>query len=230
MEKTPGALQMMGKLLFSYSSELINLDLSKGLPPSLVADEPSLSFAMKRVDINMEAYLTELGWLTHSVTPHVQSVEMHNQPINSLALISVRCTTQAIECSRIYLPTDGNTIQDDAAEVFRWRVGHRVILGGSSKLLYRFVRKELNTPFHCGLVEHPTVKGDDVPNRPRKTIGSWISIIIDAIVDGRIQAPPRDAYTGTLQNGDAGKLRNGVGNVQKSETGRIKNRVDSRPV
>ncbi|KAK6346576.1 hypothetical protein TWF696_006698 [Orbilia brochopaga] len=315
MEKTRGALQMMGKLLFSYSSELINPDLSKGLPPNLVADEPSLSFTMKGVDINMAAYLSELGWLTHSVTPHVQSAEMHNQPINSLALISARYTMQAVElvsmmsacllyvaCQaldlrvrdilflealedevgtaveemlgylvpetaefqkqlktavsrswkessredlqvRIRLLSDAiaaawaplahgkvvkastdrlklvqehickeaeslfNTMQQKS---FNGELGTESYLGVSSKLLYRFVRTELNVPFHCGLVEHPTVKGDDVPARPRKTIGAWISIIFNAIIDGRIQAPLQGAYTKGAQQIKSEKLQNGV--------------------
>ncbi|KAF3098996.1 hypothetical protein TWF706_006581 [Orbilia oligospora] len=315
MEKTRGALQMMGKLLFSYSSELINPDLSKGLPPNLVADEPSLSFTMKGVDINMAAYLSELGWLTHSVTPHVQSAEMHNQPINSLALISARYTMQAVEivsmmsacllyvaCQALdlrvrdlkfmealedqvkkaveeqsgHLGEEKGNLQKSLKEavVRSWRESSREdlhvrirhmsdaiaaawvalsynniaensidhlklvqkhicqqaealfkkmqqksfngeldtesYLGVSSKLLYRFVRKELNVPFHCGLVEHPTVKGSDVPTRSRKTIGSWISIVFDAIVDGRIQTPVRDSYTKTMGKGVNGKLQDGV--------------------
>lgn len=97
LEKIREGLQMVGKLLFSYSSELINPDLNKGLPPNLAADDPSLSFTMKGVDISMAAYLSELGYLANSVTSHVQSAEMHNQSINSLALISARYTLQAAE-------------------------------------------------------------------------------------------------------------------------------------
>ncbi|KAF5624630.1 phenylalanine ammonia-lyase [Fusarium tjaetaba] len=97
MEKTRLALQMVGKLLFSLSSELINPTMNRGLPPNLVADDPSLSFTMKGIDISMAAYLSELGFLANPVTPHVQSAEMHNQSINSLALISGRYTLQAAE-------------------------------------------------------------------------------------------------------------------------------------
>ncbi|CAM1509751.1 Fc.00g000860.m01.CDS01 [Cosmosporella sp. VM-42] len=97
MERTRLSLQMVGKLLFSLSSELINPDLNKGLPPNLAADDPSLSFTMKGVDVNMAAYMSELAFLANPVTSHVQSAEMHNQPINSLALISARYTMQSIE-------------------------------------------------------------------------------------------------------------------------------------
>lgn len=47
---------------------------------------------MKGVDINMTHDMSELAYLAHSVGSHVQSAEMHNQPINSLALISARYT------------------------------------------------------------------------------------------------------------------------------------------
>lgn len=97
MEKSRLSLQMIGKLLFSLSSELINPDLNKGLPANLAADDPSLSFTMKGIDVNMAAYMSELAFLANPVSSHVQSAEMHNQPINSLALISARYTLQAVE-------------------------------------------------------------------------------------------------------------------------------------
>ncbi|KAJ5896683.1 uncharacterized protein N7473_006082 [Penicillium subrubescens] len=96
-EKTRLALQMMGKMLFSVSSELINPDLNRGLPSNLSADDPNLSFTMKGVDINMAAYMSELAFLANPVSSHVQSAEMNNQPINSLAFISARYTMQAVE-------------------------------------------------------------------------------------------------------------------------------------
>lgn len=97
MEKNRLSLQMIGKLLFSLSSELINPTLNKGLPPNLVVDDPSLSFTMKGIDISMAAYMSELAFITNPVTSHIQSAEMHNQSINSLALISARYTMQATE-------------------------------------------------------------------------------------------------------------------------------------
>lgn len=56
MEKTRLSLQMFGKLLFSQATEMIDPNLSNGLPTNLVADDPSLSFTMKGVDISMAAY------------------------------------------------------------------------------------------------------------------------------------------------------------------------------
>jgi phenylalanine ammonia-lyase len=97
MDKARFALQMMGKMLFAQSSELVNPAMNNGLPPNLVADEPSLSYTMKGVDINMAAYTSELGFLAHPVGPHVQSAEMSNQSLNSLALLSARYTHTALD-------------------------------------------------------------------------------------------------------------------------------------
>ncbi len=97
MEKTRSSLQMLGKMLFTQCTELINPTLSNGLPANLCADDPSLSFTMKGVDVNMAAYMSELAFLANSVSLHTQSAEMHNQAINSLALIAARYTMQAVE-------------------------------------------------------------------------------------------------------------------------------------
>ena len=97
MEKTRLSLQMVGKLLFAQSSELINPTLNNGLPPNLAADEPSLSYTLKGVDIGMASYMSELAFLANPVSSHVQSAEMHNQAINSLALITTRYSLQSVE-------------------------------------------------------------------------------------------------------------------------------------
>ncbi|KAF2141175.1 uncharacterized protein K452DRAFT_326938 [Aplosporella prunicola CBS 121167] len=97
MEKTRTAIQMFGKLIFAQGTELINSMLNKGLPPNLAADDPSLSFTCKGIDINLAAYMSELGYLANPVSSHVQSAELHNQAVNSLALISARYTLQAVE-------------------------------------------------------------------------------------------------------------------------------------
>ncbi|XRM45269.1 hypothetical protein ABZX51_008369 [Aspergillus tubingensis] len=96
-EKIRLALQSIGKMLFSQTSEMINHDLSNGLPPNLAADDPSLSFCLKGIDVNTAAYTSELGVLANPVSNHVQSAEMHNQAINSLGLLSARQTMAAVE-------------------------------------------------------------------------------------------------------------------------------------
>ncbi|PLN78229.1 phenylalanine ammonia-lyase [Aspergillus taichungensis] len=97
METTTSAAQMIGRMLFAQCSEVINPVLSNGLPPNLSVDDPSLSFAFKGVDINMASYVSELGYLNHPVSNHVQSAEMHNQGLNSLALIGCRYAAEAID-------------------------------------------------------------------------------------------------------------------------------------
>jgi len=300
VEKIRLSLQMIGKLLFSLTSELINPDLNKGLPANLVADDPSLSFTMKGVDINMAAYMSELAFLANPVSSHVQSAEMHNQSVNSLALISSRYTMQAVDvvslmcaahlyvvCQALDLrvlhncylealdshiqsisqeifkelhpenleklqkqilqaahkswngsanydlqdrcrflteaitPVLVNNIQKQGAEMsdqadcialiktFQGRVLQESIslfdsmrsdffkeqhtasyLGSASKTLYTFVRKDLNVPFHQGLVEHPTIAHTGQVKEPQqKTVGSWVSIIYAAIRDGRLHQP-----------------------------------------
>lgn len=96
-EKTRLGLEKIGKLIFAQSSELLNAQLAYNLPPNLAADEPSLSYTMKGVDINMAAYYSELAYVANPVSNHVQSAEMSNQAINSLALISARATHTAVD-------------------------------------------------------------------------------------------------------------------------------------
>jgi phenylalanine ammonia-lyase len=97
MEKTRLSIQMFGKMLFAQCTEIINPSLNRGLPPNLCADDPSVSFTCKGIDISIAAYYSELAFLSNPVSTHVQSAEMHNQAINSLALISARYTLQAVE-------------------------------------------------------------------------------------------------------------------------------------
>ncbi|KAF5380560.1 hypothetical protein D9615_004482 [Tricholomella constricta] len=97
MEKTRLALHHIGKLLFAQSTELVNPAMNNGLPPSLAATDPSLNYHTKGVDIATAAYVSELGFLANPVSTHIQSAEMHNQAVNSLALISARATIASLE-------------------------------------------------------------------------------------------------------------------------------------
>ncbi|RDB25036.1 Phenylalanine ammonia-lyase [Hypsizygus marmoreus] len=97
MEKTRLALHHIGKLLFAQSTELVNPAMNNGLPPSMAATDPSLNYHTKGIDIATAAYVAELGYLANPVSTHIQSAEMHNQAINSLALISARATIASLE-------------------------------------------------------------------------------------------------------------------------------------
>ncbi|KAK2463218.1 hypothetical protein APHAL10511_004873 [Amanita phalloides] len=97
MEKTRLALHHIGKLLFSQSTEVLNPAMNNGLPPSVAATDPSLNYHAKGVDIATASYVAELGFLATPVSTHIQSAEMHNQAVNSLALISARATVTSLE-------------------------------------------------------------------------------------------------------------------------------------
>lgn len=96
MEKVRQGAQSIGRMLFTQCTELINPATSRGLPPNLVFAEPSESFVFKGTDILIASLLSELGYLANSVTPHVQTAEMGNQALNSLALISARYTMDSL--------------------------------------------------------------------------------------------------------------------------------------
>ena len=97
MEKTRQGLQSIGRMLFAQATELINPATNNGLPPNLTIDPPSQSFILKGVDIMCASLLSELGFLANPVGSHVQTAEMGNQALNSLALISARYTHTAAD-------------------------------------------------------------------------------------------------------------------------------------
>lgn len=96
MEKARQAIQGISRMLFSQCTEIINPATNRGLPPNLVAEDPSVSPLFKGTDLNIAALAAELGFLANPVN-HVQTAEMGNQSLNSLALISARYTHTAIE-------------------------------------------------------------------------------------------------------------------------------------
>lgn len=96
MEKVRQAAQLMGRILFVQCTELINPATSRGVPPRLVFTEPSESFVFQSTDILIASLLSELGYLANPITSHVQTAEMGNQALNSLALISARYTMDSL--------------------------------------------------------------------------------------------------------------------------------------
>ncbi|KAI0433803.1 phenylalanine and histidine ammonia-lyase [Xylaria sp. FL1042] len=96
MEKARQATQGIGRMLFSQCTELINPATNRGLPPNLVGDDPTASLIFKGTDLYIASLTAELGFLANPVN-HVQTAEMGNQSLNSLALISARYTHTANE-------------------------------------------------------------------------------------------------------------------------------------
>ncbi|CAO1631666.1 unnamed protein product [Parajaminaea phylloscopi] len=97
VEKTRLCLAHFGKLTFAQGTELINPSMNRGLPSNLASTDPSLNFHCKGIDIAMAALTSELEYLASPVSTHIQSAEMGNQAVNSLALISARYTVRAID-------------------------------------------------------------------------------------------------------------------------------------
>ncbi|KAG7091014.1 Phenylalanine ammonia-lyase str11 [Marasmius oreades] len=97
MEKTRLSLHHLGKILFAQCAELMDPHMNRGLPPSMASTDPSLNYFAKGIDIATAAYVGELGYLAAPVSTHIQSAEMHNQAVNSLALISGRATINSLE-------------------------------------------------------------------------------------------------------------------------------------
>ncbi|QKX55461.1 uncharacterized protein TRUGW13939_02554 [Talaromyces rugulosus] len=96
MEKARQGIQGIGRMLFSQCTEIINPATNRGLPPNLVTEDPGISLIFKGTDLNIASLAAELGFLASPVN-HVQTAEMGNQSLNSLALISARYTHTANE-------------------------------------------------------------------------------------------------------------------------------------
>ncbi|RFN46702.1 phenylalanine ammonia-lyase [Fusarium flagelliforme] len=149
MDKTRLALQMIGRMLFSQVSEMINPSTNNGLEANLnVSDKEN--FTMKGIDVNMSAYMSELAALAHPVSSHVMSAEMHNQGINSLALLSARRTMEAADlvahmCAcHIYV----------SCQAVELRASHRFFL----EILHdKLLNKTKNGPFHAFGLDEATV-------------------------------------------------------------------------
>ncbi|KAF8901160.1 L-Aspartase-like protein [Gymnopilus junonius] len=99
------ALAHLAKLTYSQFTELLNNHMNRGLPPNLSINEPSLDYSLKVADVAAASYLSEIAYLANPVSTHVVSAEMHNQAINSLALISARYTFEAIKITRMIMAT-----------------------------------------------------------------------------------------------------------------------------
>ncbi|KAH0383199.1 phenylalanine ammonia-lyase, partial [Aureobasidium melanogenum] len=94
MEKVRQGAQGIGRMISSQCTEMINPATNRGLPPNLLAEDPSISLIFKGIDLNIAALTSELGFLANPVN-HVQTAETGNQSLNSLALISARYTHAA---------------------------------------------------------------------------------------------------------------------------------------
>ncbi|KAI9441666.1 phenylalanine ammonia-lyase [Lactarius indigo] len=169
MEKTRLALHHIGKLMFAQATELLNPVMNRGLPPSLAASDPSLDYHGKGLDIAVAAYTSELGFLANPVSTHIQSAEMHNQAVNSLALISARATITSLEvlsmlvATYLYLLCQALDIRAMQAEF--------------KKELYEIVHEEL-VVFGAMLATLDTTTTMDAKERMARVASSSDSILV----------------------------------------------------
>ena len=97
MDQLRQSLQLCGKLLFGQMQELVNHTMNDGLPPNLAGTDVNVDFGFKGMDTAMASYMSELDYLSNNVTNHVLSTELHNQAVNSMALVSARYTQKVLD-------------------------------------------------------------------------------------------------------------------------------------
>lgn len=104
------SIGVCGKLLFAQFAELVNVNLNFDLPPNLSGCDFHIDFGFKGADIAMAAYMSELDHVVNPMSNHVVSAELHNQSVNSLALISCRLTQDALEILQMMLANHLNMV------------------------------------------------------------------------------------------------------------------------
>ncbi|KAH9976197.1 phenylalanine ammonia-lyase [Lactifluus volemus] len=187
MEKTRLALHHIGKLLFAQATELMNPVMNRGLPPSLAASDPSLNFLGKGLDVAVAAYTSELGFLANPVSTHIQSAEMHNQAVNSLALISARTTITSLEVLSMLVATylyllcqafDIRTMQAEFEEELHEIVHEELLANFSSYISPSEAEPLLGQIFDVMLATLDTTTTMDVVDRMIKVAASGDSVIV----------------------------------------------------
>lgn len=141
-------------MFFTQCTEIINPATSWGLPPNLCSDDPNNSFLFKGLNVVIAALTSELGFLANPVGSHVQTAEMGNQVINSLAFVSARYTLEAADVlsqfATAHLLALYQAFDLRAVEMEGKGVGApdaTKYLGRAARRIYRFVRRDLGIPF-----------------------------------------------------------------------------------
>ncbi|KAL9082951.1 MAG: hypothetical protein Q9165_008714 [Trypethelium subeluteriae] len=210
-EKLRQGLQSIGRMLFTQCTEMINPATSWGLPPNLCSDDANDSFLFKGLDVVIAGLTSELGFLANPVGSHVQTAEMGNQALNSLALVSARYTLEAVDvlsqiasahllalCQALDLRTmeiegRNNDASPDATPY----------IGQASRRMYSFVRKSLGIPFlgeaHLASTEAVT------PDGVTPSMGLYNTRVYESIRSGRLY----DVVLESLQEVEAQRTTNG---------------------
>jgi phenylalanine ammonia-lyase len=191
VEKLRQGLQSIGRMLFTQCTEMINPATSWGLPPNLCSDDVNNSFLFKGLDVVVAGLASELGFLANPVGSHVQTAEMGNQSLNSLALVSARYTLEAVDvlsqiasahllalCQALDLRTIEIEGRKDTPPDATPHVGR------ASRRMYRFIRKDLGVPFlgeeHLASTKAATLDG------VTPSIGLYNTRVYESIRSGRL--------------------------------------------
>ena len=210
VEKLRQGLQSIGRMLFTQCTEMINPATSWGLPPNLCSDDPNDSFLFKGLDVVVAGLTSELGFLANPVGSHVQTAEMGNQALNSLALVSARYTLEAVDvlsqissahllalCQALDLRTieiEGRKDTPPDATPY---------ISQTSRRMYRFIRKDLGIPFlgekHLASTEAVTADGFT------PSMGVYNTRVYESIRSGRLY----DIVLESLQEVEEHRTTNG---------------------
>ncbi|KAH7033525.1 phenylalanine ammonia-lyase [Microdochium trichocladiopsis] len=201
VEKLRQGLQSLSRMLFSQCTELINPATSWGLPPNLCADDPADSYLFKGLDVVIAGLTSELGFLANPVGSHVQTAEMGNQALNSLALVSARYTLEAVDvlsqiCSAHILALcqaldlraieiEGGGGQEEEKLRRQTKPDATPYLGTAARRMYNFVRGELGVPFlsEAHLASAEPVYADMIAS---PSMGLYNTKVYEAIRSGRV--------------------------------------------
>ena len=190
-EKLRQGLQSIGRMLFSQCTEMINPTTSWGLPPNLCSDNPNDSFLFKGLDVVVAGLTSELGFLANPVGSHVQTAEMGNQSLNSLALVSARYTLEAVDVlsqiASAHLMVLCQALDLRAIEIEGRKdtpPDATPYIGPASQRMYRFIRKDLGVPF---LGEKHLASTEAVrPDGATPSVGLYNTRVYESIRSGRL--------------------------------------------
>jgi phenylalanine ammonia-lyase len=190
-EKLRQGLQSIGRMLFAQCTEMINPTTSWGLPPNLCSDDANDSFLFKGLDVVVAGLTSELGFLANPVGSHVQTAEMGNQSLNSLALVSARYTLEAVDVlsqiASAHLLVLCQALDLRAIEIEGRKDAPpdaTPYIGPTSQRMYRFIREDLGVPFlgeeHLASTEAVTLDG------VTPSIGLYNTRVYESIRSGRL--------------------------------------------
>ena len=190
-EKLRQGLQSIGRMLFSQCTEMINPTTSWGLPPNLCSDDANDSFLFKGLDVVVAGLTSELGFLANPVGSHVQTAEMGNQSLNSLALVSARYTLEAVDVlsqiASAHLMVLCQALDLRAIEIEGRKntpPDATPYIGPASQRMYRFIREDLGVPFlgeeHLASPEAVTLDGIT------PSVGLYNTRVYESIRSGRL--------------------------------------------